>query len=68
VVTISHSPGIVNLVAAIPQPGFSTEQVSVGPSEVKIYFKNETHSSEFQAEWEHGELDIDIDEEQPDDD
>ena len=68
VVTISHSPGIVNLVAAIPQPGFSTEQLHTGPNEVRIRFESETHTSEFQAEWEHGELDVDIDDEEPDDD
>lgn len=68
VVTISYSPGVVNFVSAIPEAGFSTEQLHTGPDEVRINFNSETHSSEFRAEWENGVLDIKTSEESPDQD
>ena len=62
VVTISHSPGVVNFVSAIPQPGFSTETRETGPEEVRIRFAGDSHTSDFRAEWKSGELEISIDE------
>ena len=56
VVTISHSPGIVTFISAIPQPGFSTDPRETGPDRVRIRFESETHTSDFRAEWESGEL------------
>lgn len=58
VVTISYSPGVVNLVSAIPQPGYSTDPRETGPTKVRIRFESEEHTSDFRAEWEGGELRI----------
>jgi hypothetical protein len=58
VVTISHSPGVVVFVSAIPQPGFTTNLEETGPKSVRVRFEGEAHTSEFRAEWEDGELDI----------
>jgi hypothetical protein len=57
-VTISYSPGVVNLVSAIPQPGFSTDIKHAGPDEVRIRFESDDHTSDFRAEWEGTELKI----------
>ncbi len=67
VVTISHVPGTVNFVSAIPQPGFTTEQREIGPAEVRIRFESETHTSDFRARWQDGELEITINEHDDDD-
>ena len=61
-VTISYSPGVVNFVSAIPQPGFSTDLRDTGPDRVRVRFESEDHVSEFRAEWEGGELRITKDE------
>jgi hypothetical protein len=58
VVTISYSPGVVNFVSAIPQPGYSTEQRETGPTEVRIRFESDDHTSDFRARWQDGELEI----------
>ncbi|MFW2382345.1 MAG: hypothetical protein ACN4GZ_11345 [Acidimicrobiales bacterium] len=58
VVTISHAPGVVNFVSAIPQPGFSTDPRETGPDRVRIRFESQDHTSDFRAEWEGGELKI----------
>jgi hypothetical protein len=58
VVTISHSPGVVTFVTAIPQPGFSTDPRETGPDRVRVRFESDTHTSDFRAEWEGGELKI----------
>ena len=62
VVTISYSPGVVTFVSAIPQPGYSTDRKATGPVEVRIRFDSESHTSDFRAEWEGGELRISQDE------
>ena len=56
--TISHTPGMVTFVTAIPQPGFSTELRDTGPERVRVRFESETHTSDFRAEWEGSELKI----------
>lgn len=58
VVTISHSSGVVGFVSAIPQPGFTTDLDETGPKSVRVKFVGDTHTSEFRAEWEEGELEI----------
>jgi len=58
VVTISYSPGVVNFVSAVPQPGFSTDQSEAGPDRVRVRFESETHTSDFRAEWKGDELEI----------
>lgn len=67
VVTISHSPGVVNFVSAIPAAGFDTEIKATGPNEVEVEFESDSHKSEFKAKWEGGVLDISKDEESDDD-
>jgi len=57
-VTISHSPGVVNLVGASPNSGFSAQLNNAGPTEVRVTFESDDHVSEFRAEWEDGVLDI----------
>jgi len=61
-VTISHSPGVVNLVGASPASGYSTEVKHAGPKEVKVVFTSGERSSKFSAEWKSGELKIDKEE------
>lgn len=63
VVTISHSPGVVNFVSAIPAAGFDTEIKATGPNKVEVEFESDTHTSEFKAQWEGGVLDVSKDEE-----
>ena len=65
-VRISHSPGVVNFISAIPQPGFSTELEEDGPEQVRVKFESGSHSSEFRARWEDGELRITSNEEEED--
>jgi hypothetical protein len=62
VVTISYSPGVVEFVSAIPQPGFSTDIRNSGPEEVRVRFESPTHTSEFRARWNGGQLEITKDE------
>jgi hypothetical protein len=57
-VTISHSPGVVTFVTAIPQPGFSTDLRETGPERVRVRLESKTHTSDFRAEWEGSELKI----------
>ena len=57
-VTISHSPGIVEFVSAIPRAGFSTELREAGLERVRVRFESETHTSDFRAEWEGEQLKI----------
>jgi len=57
-VTISYSPGVVNFVSAIPRPGFSTDLDKTGPETVKVKFESDDHTSEFEAKWSNGELEI----------
>jgi hypothetical protein len=57
-VTISYSPGVVNFVTAIPQAGYSTDVRETGPDRVRVRFESDTHTSDFRAEWEGGELKI----------
>lgn len=58
VVTISHSPGVVTFVSAIPQPGYSTDRKEIGPDEVRIRFESDDHTSDFRAQWSNGALEI----------
>lgn len=58
VVTIGHSPGVVTFISAVPQSGFSTDPREIGPDRVRVRFESETHTSDFRAEWEGGELTV----------
>jgi hypothetical protein len=57
-VSISASPGVVNLISASPSNGFIVEAESLGPTEVKVEFKSGSHESKFEAKWSDGVLDI----------
>lgn len=54
--------GTVSLQSAVPAPGFSVEAKATGPDEVEVEFRSDEHRSKFKADWEDGELRIDIDE------
>ena len=62
-VTISALEPDVLLVAAVPFAGFSVEAEDSGPDKVRVSFESEHHESSFRAEWEGGELVVDIEEE-----
>ena len=53
--------------AAVPAAGFSAEIENAGPGEVRVEFESEEHKSSFRAEWDDGELEIEIDEGSEDD-
>lgn len=55
---ISHSPGVVNFVSAVPVPGYSTDLSDAGPDRVRVRFESESGASDFRAEWKSGELQI----------
>jgi len=67
IVTISHSPGIVNFISAVPQPGYSADLSDAGPDRVRVRFEGESGASDFRAEWKSGELQIVINETGEDD-
>ncbi|MCB1247553.1 MAG: hypothetical protein KDB69_09830 [Acidimicrobiia bacterium] len=62
-VTIAANDPTVTLVGAVPKAGFTVDVEHTGPDEVRVEFESENHESSFRAEWEDGELLIDIDEE-----
>lgn len=64
-VTISSAPEEVVFVSAIPQAGFTTELRDTGPERVRVRFVSATLVSEFEAEWEDGELEIETSEHTP---
>ncbi len=66
-VRITYGSGSVTLDGAGPNSGFTMSIDSSGPGEVDVDFRNDDHRSEFKAEWEGGELKVDIDEEAEDD-
>jgi len=49
-VTIAYGPGIVELVSAAPNPGFSIEVKESGPDRVEVEFESDEHDSEFRAD------------------
>lgn len=59
---IRSRPGQVRLVAVVPEPGFTAEIDDEGPERVKVEFESENRESSFEAEWEGGELEIRIEE------
>jgi len=65
-VAIESSPGVVNLVWATPNAGFSVEVESGGPNEVQVDFESGSHKSKFRASWSGGVLDIEQREEADD--
>jgi len=62
-VTIAYGPGIVELVSAAPNPGFSIEVKESGPDRVEVEFESDEHDSEFRAdETSSGAPEIEIEE------
>lgn len=62
-VTLAVGNGEVNLVSAVPRPGFDADYEHTGPKEVEIKFESQDHKSKLEAKWESGELEVDIEEE-----
>jgi hypothetical protein len=52
----------VSLDAAAPAVGFTMDVRSTGPAKVEVRFVSADHESRFKADWEAGELRIDIEE------
>jgi hypothetical protein len=65
-VSIESSPGVVNLVWATPNAGFSVEVESAGSTHVEVDFESGSHKSKFRAQWSDGVLDIENREEADD--
>lgn len=61
-VRIVVGDGTVVLDAAAPAVGFTMEVIDDGPSEVEVRFRSDEHESRFEADWEAGELRVDIEE------
>ena len=60
--------GEVNLAGATPRPGFTADYEHTGPDEVEIKFVSSDHKSKLEANFEGGELRVDIEEEDHGDD
>ena len=66
-VVIAVGPGTtVSFQSASAKSGYEVEVEHRGPSKVEVEFRTEGHRSKFKAEWEHGTLEIEIDEEDDD--
>ncbi|MEX0863475.1 MAG: hypothetical protein WD269_01205 [Acidimicrobiia bacterium] len=60
-VTVKVSPGSVSYVSAVPHPGFAVEVEDAGPPKVRVEFESKDSRLEVRAEWENGQLDVEID-------
>ena len=49
-VTITYGPGVVELVGAAPNSGFSIEIKENGPDRVEVEFESDDHESRFRAD------------------
>ncbi len=49
-VTIAYGPGVVELVGAAPNSGFSIEIKENGPDRVEVEFESDDHESRFRAD------------------
>ncbi len=67
-VRVTVGQGFVDLEGAAPSPGFSMKLESESGTEVRVRFESNDHRSEFEAKWEGGELEIEIEEKSGDDD
>jgi HSP20 family molecular chaperone IbpA len=65
-VTISAADPEVWLVAAVPAAGYSVEVEKSGPEKVEVEFKSGDGESSFQAEFENGVLEVEIDDHEDD--
>ena len=62
-VVVSYRPGEVILETAVPRPGFETEIDKQGPPVVEVEFDSSNLRVDIKAEWDNGELEIEVDEE-----
>jgi hypothetical protein len=62
-VKIRYGAGEVWFVDGGAASGFSVEVEETGPDEVEVRFRSDDHESKFKAEYDHGELDVEIEEE-----
>ena len=62
-VVVSYRPGEVILETAVPRPGFETEIDKQGPPVVEVEFDSSNLRVDIKAEWENGDLEIEVDEE-----
>jgi hypothetical protein len=58
----------VHLVGSVPSSGFQVDVEKSGPREVEVRYRSEDHTSKFKAEWEDGQLHIEVSESDSDDD
>lgn len=62
-VRIRYGNGQVILDGAGANAGYTMDVDESGPTEVEVEFRSEDHRSRFSAEWEDGELEVEIKEE-----
>jgi len=67
-VRIRYGEGKVFLDGAGANAGFTMKVEDNGPDEVEVEFRGESHRSEFSAEFEDGELRVEVEEEGDDED
>lgn len=63
-VVLAVGNGEVNLAGATPRPGFSADYEHTGPKEVEVKFVSNDHKSKLEAQYEHGELKVETEEEE----
>ena len=61
-VRVTIGQGFVRLEGAAPNPGFSMRLEADEGDEVRVRFESDDHRSEFEARWDDGELEIELDE------
>ena len=66
-VVVRYRPEEVVLQTATPAPGFQAEVEKPGPPDVEVEFETETVKVELRAEWEEGDLKVEISESNEDD-
>ncbi len=66
-VVMSYRPGEVILQTAVPLPGFETEIDNSGPPVVEVEFDSSSLRVDIKAEWDNGELVVDVEEDSHED-
>jgi hypothetical protein len=59
-VTVRVSQGRVTYLSAVPKTGYAVEVENPGPPEVRVEFESEESKVEIRAQWENGQLDVEI--------
>lgn len=60
-VVVRHRPGVVELQAATPAPGFGVEIDDDGPDRVRVEFEGEDDEFRVEARWRDGTLVVEVD-------